>query len=519
MKHRLSLFAILVAALILTLSFTACRKPSRTPSEIFSDAVSATLADRGANISEETPAPTNSQISLHYKPTADTGALLPTLGEIKLDGFINKNGTQSASLSLSFANQPLTLDTYMAGSQFALSCSVLGNTTYGVDLSTAKEDYLDSIFSEVGGAFDLTSVFGVNGEIFDQLTKATPDFSAYETILNEYLDLLLEAVEDTMDATVTETEAGQQLVFVLDTADLKTILQGVYDYAAKDTKLRDAVNKILTGMELGEMDDVLAQYDDFFASPEALNDLFTTLDNNPFTLTLTVDLNAEELITKADLTFEATINGEAGEIVLTLDMSQANKTVIAIRSGSLKEPEDAVSASITHEVLENTESSYKESLSVSYTKQSTSVNIELYTLSYNKSTHAFNLSTYLLGAVTQPLSLQGTYQATEENMTLALTTLVLPGELFEAPEAITMAIDLTFAVRTGDTIAAPAELPAYTDVFALTEAQIEAIANEVATDPLVGILAEMFTPTAPDDNWDENWDEDWEDDYRGGIEM
>ena len=510
MKQRLSLFAILVAALLLALVFGSCHKPSRTPYELFSDAIDATLSAHGIDTDAEAKAPTNATVSLLYKPTADTEGLLP-IGETKMESFFHKDGLKGASFSTSIGGEALTLSGYAQDSKLAVSSSLWGDTAYGLDLTTAKENYLDSIFAEVGGNFDTTDLLGVNGEFFDQLTANTPDLSAYETVLRDYFELLEKAVEDNTEATVTETAQGQQLTFVLDTADLKTILQGVYDYAKKDTVLRDTANSILKDLEIEGMEDAMAEYDDFFASPEALNELFTTLDNNPFTLTLTVDLNDDEQITKAALLFEATIDGEAGSVGLTLDLSQAGKTVISVRSGAAN-GEDSFSASITHEVLADDANTYREALSVSYNEGGITASLEVYTLSYNKADGSFTISSHLLGAVSQPLSLKGTYQATEDNMTLALTSVVLPGEMLGSPESVTMAIDLTLSVKTGDSVNVPASLPAYTDLFSLTEKQMEEIMLEMMNDPVVGMIEDLFNAAAPEEDWENegSWDEDWD---------
>ncbi len=493
--RRFVVIAVLLTVTALLLGLSSCRKPSQTPLDYLND-----VWENSFPAAEAAPLEEPILTELIFNGTEDTDLLAPGL-RLKLQSYASSQGA-AFLVDGSFSGMTVDLKAYADKTAFAIGSEcLLGSSVYGMDLTKAKENFENSLFADPDSELYLGKDF-----LTELSTSLTPDTALVDleadlkAALAKYLDLLQTALTEYECTAMTDNEHGGKTVTVTLTEEsTEKLIRGFYQTAKKDTALRDLIEDYLTYVYAsleGEGDDFISdameEYDDFFASDDVLDDFLDELSENEFTLTFVAETNTEDAIVAASLTFDATLDGEWGKIVVSFDGSDENEVRFTIDiDGSAEDDEEALSFETLSLVLETEEDeeSFAQTLSLEVTS-GMKITMELYGLTYEKETGAYtlNLAKGLFGG--QPITLSGIFESDDEGTTLTITKLDVPMAA-EYVGKTSFALDLRLSAKTVDSIPA---VPAYTEVLTMTEEDITSLGEAVLASPLGQFLASLDNP-------------------------
>ncbi len=466
MKHnrRLAVAVLLIAAVLLTLGLSSCRKQPTDPLKYLAKAVENTVG----SLDLESPLPDlgdTLQADLIWKGTTDTEML--GIENLQLKAYASPVAG-ALELDASLMGADLDLKLYGNSTKLALQSGLLGDTVYGTDLSKLEENYASSIFGNPEGPLYL----GDLSEILPELPAVSAPTVDAEALIEKYVGLLTEAIKTNTEASLQNREEGGKTVTVtFGSEGVKALLRAVYNTAKTDADLRKLVTSVVNDEE------ILAAYDAFFASEETLNQVLTAIDEEAVTMTLTVLTDKDDRIVNASLAAKVSSSQSKAEVqinltqkdtvILSLQVEQVEDGETYRQGGSLIVEQSAVvdgteTTVITLEMWEN---------------DGMKVTMELLDCSYQPQTGAFMLTIGRGIPDMDTITVKGTLTVSKTSLSVAISELVM--------QEMSLKVDVTIAVKAIDAVPA---VPAYTEIFTLTEDQIASLGETVMEHPLFALF-------------------------------
>jgi len=489
MKHnrRLTVVLLLAAAILLTLGLSACQKAKPTPQKYLAQVVENTFA-ADATILPDLGDKTLTDIV--WNGTADTEVL--GLSKLNMKLYASPND-QAIELDANLYDVAVDLKAYSKGTELALQSDLLGDAVYGSDLSKLEENYKNSIFGDPDSMYYM-------GELSDMTSGLPTTTVDAEALIEKYAAVLKDVIKDNSNATLTDREEGGKTVtFVFNNDSLKAVIRACYDAAKDDADLRELI-KMAASAE-ADADAILDEFDELFASEDDLNELMAEIDKGSYELTLTVLTTDKDVMETATLVLNFTEEDAKGKLELTLDLSKENTSklslVIDVKEGEEETPFYR-SVALTLETDEESDGTKTATLMLDMSEDDgMKVSMELVDVSYHEESGAFTLN--LLRGVPDvgPITVKGQLTVAKDKVSFAVSELAVTG--------MTMKVDIRVTVSAVDAIPA---LPAYTDVFSLTEAQMNEIGENLMNHPLFGLIG-----SGGDMDYGEDFDVDFDDDF------
>jgi len=470
LTHRFAVVCLLAMAILLTLGLSSCRKKTLTPQEYLAEVLENTF-----DVGESPFSKLDDTLltELVWNGTSDTEMLGLDALNMKL---YSSPDAGALELNATMFETPVSLKGYLKESSLAVQSDLLGDTVYGTDFSKLEQNYADSIFGDPDSMYYM----GDFADLTSQIPATSMPEIDMEAIEAKYAKVLEDAIKDNMTATMTDREEGGKTVtFIFNNDSLKSIIKSLYDAAKTDTGLRDLLESILSGAE--DLDDMLEEYDDFFASEDTLNEVLAEIDQGTFFLTLTVLTTEKDTIETATLTFDITAEGEQGKIDVILDLSEENTSVLTLNLDvPLEEGEEMPFKSISLIAEESPETAdtytYTFSLKMEMA-EGPKVEMELIDLTYNKTSGAYEVVLFRDIPQIGIVSVKGQLTMTKDAVSLTVTDLAFGED--------TIKVDVRIAVSAIKSVPA---VPAYTEVFSLTEAQMDQIGENLMNHPLLSMI-------------------------------
>lgn len=494
MKHnrRLAVVLLLAAVILLTLGLSACRKAKLTPQKYLAQVMENTFAadtltfpDLGDKVLTD----------IVWNGTADTEALGLDALNLKLYASPNAGALE---LNVSMLETSVALKGYLNESALALQTDLLGNTVYGTDLTKIEENYKNSIFGDPESMYYMGDLSAMTSG----LPTTTVDADA---LIEKYVGVLKDAIKDNSNATLTDREEGGKTVsFIFNNDSLKAVIRACYDVAKDDADLRELVKMAASAEE--DADAILDEFDEIFASEDELNELMAEIDKGSYELTLTVLTTDKDVMETATLVLNFTEEDAKGKLELTLDLSKENTSklslVIDVKEGEEETPFYR-SAALTLEEGKKADGTETATLTLDMSEDDgMKVSIELIDVTYHEESGAFTMA--LLRGVPDvgPITVKGQLTMAKDKVSFAVSELAAAG--------MTMKVDVRITVSAIESVPA---VPAYTDVFSLTEAQMNEIGENLMNHPLFGLIGgggDMGYDEDFDVDFGEDFDEDWD---------
>lgn len=493
MKHnrRLTVVLLLTAAILLTLGLSACHKAKPTPQKYLAQVMENTFAadtltfpDLGDKVLTD----------IVWNGTADTEALGLDALNLKLYASPNAGALE---LNVSMLETSVALKGYLNESALALQTDLLGNTVYGADLTKIEENYKNSIFGDPESMYYMGDLSAMTSG----LPTTTVDADA---LIEKYVGVLKDAIKDNSNATLTDREEGGKTVsFIFNNDSLKAVIRACYDVAKDDADLRELVKMAASAEE--DADAILDEFDEIFASEDELNELMVEIDKGSYELTLTVLTTDQDVMETATLVLNFTEEDAKGKLELTLDLSKEDisklSLVIDVKEGEEETPFYR-SAALTLEEGKKADGTETATLTLDMSEDDgMKVSIELIDVTYHEESGAFTMA--LLRGVPDvgPITVKGQLTMAKDKVSFAVSELAAAG--------MTMKVDVRITVSAIDSVPA---VPAYTDVFSLTEAQMDDIGENLMNHPLFGLIGggNMDYDEDFDVDFGEDFDEDWD---------
>lgn len=498
LTRRFAVAFLLVAAILLTLGLTACRdkngkndKPA-TPNEYLTQVLEKAFEGEESPLSQLGDTLLTEIAWTSTEDTAEMGldALNLKLYSSPNAGALELNGT--------LMETSVTLKGYLNQTALAVQSDLLGNTVYGLDMSKLEQNYASSIFGDPDSMYYMGDLADLTGQI---PATALPE-EELEKALTKYVDVLKQAVSEQAEATMTDREGGgKTLTFVVDTDDVKAVIRKLYDTAKTDTELRGLVDSLLKTYAPEDREDMMEEYDDFFASPEDLNEFLTTDENDAIRLTLAVLTDGEDKLETATLTVEYPFDdGKPGKIEVIYDASAEGNTALTL---NLDLPEEAgapfKSVTLRQTVVADTKTQWKAGYVLDVlTSEGPKVEMELLSVDYNKSSGDYTL--VIAGGVpeTDAVTVKGKLQFAKKSVSATLTEVSFAD--------VTMKLDVRASISAVESVPA---VPAYTEVLSLTEGQMYDISATLMEHPLAALIFAFGGEAEPDyPEYDDSWMDD-----------
>ena len=361
---------------------------------------------------------------------------------------------------------------YFDESSFALKSDLLGSTVYGADLTKLEQSYAGSIFADPNSLYYI----GSPSEIIPTVVP-TVDANA---LAERYITAMETAAYANSTATLSDRDGGGKSVsFVFNNDGIKGVIRACYDLMKDDAELRELIAMCFASEE--EANGFLQEFDALFASEEDLNELLAELDQGSYEMKLTVLTNEDDVIETATLAFHFEDAEATGSVEVALDMSKENacelSLVIDAVEGAEKTPYYQGFA-ITVKEKQTADGGKNTVLTLDVVQAGgVKVSLELFNSTYYE--ESGNFSVMLLRGVpdVDTVKLKGKVTVAEDEVSLSVTELTVG--------ASTMAVDIRLSISAVESVPA---VPAYTDVFTLTEAQMEAIGEALVNHPLLALL-------------------------------
>jgi hypothetical protein len=326
-----------------------------------------------------------------------------------------------------------------------------------------------------------------------------------DALIEKYVAVLKDAIKDNSNATLTDREEGGKTVsFIFNNDSLKAVIRACYDVAKDDADLRELVKMAASAEE--DADAILDEFDAIFASEDELNELMAEIDKGSYELTLTVLTTDQDVIETATLVLNFTEEDAKGKLELTLDLSKEDVSklslVIDVKEGEEETPFYR-SAALTLEEGKKADGTETATLTLDMSEDDgMKVSIELIDVTYHEESGAFTMT--LLRGVPDvgPITVKGQLTMAKDKVSFAVSELAAAG--------MTMKVDVRITVSAIDSVPA---VPAYTDVFSLTETQMDDIGENLMNHPLFGLIGgggDMGYDEDFDVDFGEDFDEDWD---------
>ncbi len=506
MKNRriLTVVAFIMSAVMLVLAFSSCRKKELTPSEKIENALQNTFENTldGDLAKLLLSSSENGSVTVDFKFPDELGA--------PFDSYSVKTymGKKHAVSTLSFVMGGETLDAtlYAKENNIALSSSaILGESVYGLDLENAKANYLKSIFVDPESPYNLISLLGENGETFDTIDKLSAVFEDVVKIIDSYTELASDLLDKYSVCTENTADGITTITMELNNEGVKNIIRELFNKAKADKELRSTASTVvdlveeLEGMFGGavlpdtdfgvsglsaeaEENVLMKEYDEFFKDETALNELFEELDEITFSVKTQTAIK-DKKVSSIAISLDAT-HKELQETVtasVTLDLSSENKAVLTLKIAGPNEEEQEIK--VIFETTEDTDSSYKGSVSVAYG----AATIRVLDVVVDKANGTFELSSEVLASTVNTMgnskfAVKGTYKLNSSEFSASITEIAVGEE--------SVKFEFKYTVLANDK--APEYPSDVKDLFSLTEADIEALAQDVMEkiQNLGGVLGE-----------------------------
>lgn len=395
-KRRVLTAVILCAALtLLLLSLSSCflkKKPTAT--EYLFDAMSDTLEKRTGS-----PFPAfdkSGSAALTFRATPTLSGIGFPIDNFSVKQYYGKDsGMTEANLTVGGKTTDLRL--WTSEKRLALSSSLLGTSAYSVDLTTLKDAYLDSIFSDPESPYSMVELFGEDGKYFESVKSAQALSEELTELLRKYEKLIQSILHEKAETSLTSEKGGKVVSLVIQNRSLKEIVRELYAEAKKDDELRSMLVKILErsrlAAETGSAEDIteiLRKYDEFFASEEGLNKLLEQLDQLPFRFSVTAHTDKKNLIRSAEISIgtSSPSGSDMAAVILSADLTEENRAVFTLRmEGEDVPPMMESGFSIVLETSEQQADTETTTLCFSMS----GVTMEIMRLDYNRSTGDYTL--------------------------------------------------------------------------------------------------------------------------------
>lgn len=496
-KRILTVIALCMAALTLAFAFSSCAKKT-TPTQFVFDAFEATA--NGAAVSDLEKlldsAAKSGELEVIFKGSDATAAFID-INELSLKSQFSGN-TSLTTIALANGGKNADLKLWQTGNKMALSSSLIGDTVYGIDLEKGKDSYLASIFGKSDSEYSLISIFGENGEMFDNIKKNAELSKTIKTLAEKYEKLIVK----TVDANAKTGLNNGTATIELNNESIKKIVKELYNAAKNDKELRDTIDALLSAPSIGDSgaalpdtnDDDFGDWDlgeggvsasaptpeeqkkwinDFFNSEDMLNESLGRLDKNDVTIVLTVTAEKKNIITKAtlDVTVEGKETKEKTVAKAVLDLTDAAKKTLTLTTeesdgeGEPKKEEIVVAYNIS----ENSKEKYSASVSV----RNGDITVDnLLKIDYNKTSGEYTVSVSAsgFGLGIDKIAVSGVFKYDSKSMTLTVTSVDV---------GVPMTLDLAVKLTAGAT--APEFPETTTDLFSIDETGAEDLMNKIMT--------------------------------------
>lgn len=380
--------------------------------------------------------------------TIDEGDLLPT--KVQFDMWMNKSDSKYV-LKASAVGEDAAL--YISDTDLIGKTSILSDA-YGLNFETLFDDLKDS------------ELFGDYSDVIDEMEEYITTVSAQlsdmkqtnkdgEKLFDKYYTMLFETIFDNADVSSTKEDGNRVITIVVDGDCLAKSIDEVWKKAAKDKKLTGYLDDNLNVELLGISDDY-DSWREILSDSDIREDVCGVIENIDFEVEVQITASSvAHNLKKLKVSLE--IEGyDVGSV--TIDRTEKNVTkfkLVAARETliSLKLTEDGDDLSGKLEVLGEEVFSFK----WDYTKKEKSYKLTM------------DLPTEDLRIV-----LKGDYEATSKRFYLKAKTLQVEED---GEKLLDMELNVALEIVSGEKT--PDFPKSYTNVFDLTEDDLEAILDEI----------------------------------------
>lgn len=512
MKRILSLLLVAAMTLSLLLTFTACEN-KETPADRFEEIISNTFGDD--TTVDYLNGKDSACVEIVYKPTDDTASLLEGVGNVTIRSYADKNNAFAWLMDAEIMEKTLDLALYGDDEALIVTSDLLGETAYGVTPTSLL--YLLMNFVAVAPNDEPTleqlpiTEADANPTAFTSIEEdesampawislftsvlADPDFKA---LADHYRAIIRDAINTDIEASVKTDDNGSSFSFSFNNDSAKKILKEIFNEAKDDKALRDYVSELIAAISPDEVEDAMAEYDEFFADSNSLDDVFDAIDEIPFRLTVKAGADNDDVLNYGEIILETEAEGDGLRLTLYGDAKTKGKSEIGIRVET-REAESTMyvtdlEAALTLEVTEDSETRYAASLQATFKTPEADTTLKLLTLDYNKASGDYTMSFPILGRLLfgtdVDIAMKGNGKETEAGSVMTVTQITCPD--MTTGTSTDYQTDITITVTYG--VEMPKAPEAYKDVTTLTEEDLAALQETFMAHPLVRLVFEESKP-------------------------
>lgn len=439
----------------------------QNPALYLTTAIEKTLTAKGSNA--ETP------LEQLMAAMANQGSFsvyvnVPEEGEGNVT-FAYRDGVAYMVAGVEVDGENVEIELWVEGNELCLKCPMLfGETVYGISLDNLEEDLPDC---------KIWDMMDVDYEDVQEVLQPVLDYVDWlEDAITGDLDLP-EETEDLVNAIIliyeeiqyTATENGDNAVTIT-----STMTKEQYE-ALVDTFVDLCVSDYIMGV-VGVTEDISEEVAEIF------EDLREMAKASTGDMTLSVVISNETgMITSADVSYVAEVDGMPVSVNMSLDMEDVNDITLTATSG--------VTVNGMTMPGYNVEVNFKNGQTGDKSEQKMTVksnDVEVFSIAAICDSNTYTVEVKFDGA---EISLGCSYTLTQTELELSNWTLTYDGEEMEIPAQIKVTMDVDCSIPT---------MPAYKNILTMTEEEWEAFEDLLPKEDVDVIVPE------PDDDMHGDWD-------------